>query len=1037
MQHGFCTRLRTRGGQSIGRTLNWQGTGVEPGLSFGCLFTIAMNEEEVKVRIILPWLQDHGLAPDELALETSFSLHIGTNAVVIGGRRGKTRQRARLDILVRRRGMNLLVIEVKERSELLSEDDRDQAISYARLLHPVTPFALVTNGKDFQLYDTLTKESITPENTRFPDGATLVLPDEARLEALRLFFGVSPENLTMFARAQADRVMEPLFGGPADYAAVYIPKTHVEREELTAAARAFLSGARPLFVLAGESGMGKSCVMIDLAHTLAEEGYPVLFFRGALLQGNILDEIAGEVEWAFGAQRGSIDTLRRLAANSGGKPLIVMIDGLEDWPFPARVQNLVSLVSHTRALNVRLIVSCKTASWEPFTFALGSRTGIESAIHGAAAGRGFSAHVGPFSPREFFRAVDKHRKAYGIEGGGFDPAAMRVARTSPFMLRLMFQVKAAEPRAGEARSSGGDPGRMSFDSTGYFETYLRLACRRTGQEEVSVSALIATARILFENDQEWVEEQSLRAALGLRITEQLPPALFEQRLLIGAGAPGLRRIGFGFGLLRNYIIAFHVRRWPAMPSDDFAREFVGALPSGLRAELLNFYYPFAPDAQKRLVDAPVRTHALDYLQKYIALIDEFPALRDSFAPLTRGRIGLAGELRFPPRIGMYGFRPIGDRDEEILLIPGDTSDEHSVRLFVAGVDAPHYFGFVDGFRTAVSADQIWGSEVVNQLEAMVKKGRLNEAAAPELAEELIACVLTSHKFFARFVDAKTRRVCYPVDLVEVTTALRREFLYSHFRDEAIEEKRRRGEIKEEWRGTIVSYSANLRPDEEKQVVARVEAALSSGEQVKMRAHYIDLERLKARLEKALEARRARGPRLTGPVLPLRDELAAASRRGEDLSLDKIKEHCRRVLDLALHGYRRMIETNFPKLTERFRLYHRGPVRAILAIDPGFAAGSGHSFLAFCESRSGSDEVIVCDLGEARLDLYSDTVTTPDGPQPYLSARWPVIGEFLDGRHYGGMEYDCDGSVLRRWIYRWIQEDFRVVKEGLRNADAAF
>ena len=69
-----------------------------------------MNEEEVKARIILPWLLELGLAPEELALETSFSLRIGTNSVVIGGRRGKVRQRARLDILVRRRGVNLLVI---------------------------------------------------------------------------------------------------------------------------------------------------------------------------------------------------------------------------------------------------------------------------------------------------------------------------------------------------------------------------------------------------------------------------------------------------------------------------------------------------------------------------------------------------------------------------------------------------------------------------------------------------------------------------------------------------------------------------------------------------------------------------------------------------------------------------------------------------------------------------------------------------------------------------------------------------------------
>jgi hypothetical protein len=40
---------------------------------------------------------------------------------------------------------------------------------------------------------------LTAETTRFHDGFKLVLPDEARLEAPRLFFSVSPENLAIFA----------------------------------------------------------------------------------------------------------------------------------------------------------------------------------------------------------------------------------------------------------------------------------------------------------------------------------------------------------------------------------------------------------------------------------------------------------------------------------------------------------------------------------------------------------------------------------------------------------------------------------------------------------------------------------------------------------------------------------------------------------------------------------------------------------------------------------------------------------------------
>jgi hypothetical protein len=96
---------------------------------------------------------------------------------------------ARLDILVRRRGLNLLVIEVKEDAAELSERDRDQAISYARLLHPIAPFALVTNGRDFCLFDVVTGKQL-PAETSLPEGTAIVLPDESRLEALRLFFDV-------------------------------------------------------------------------------------------------------------------------------------------------------------------------------------------------------------------------------------------------------------------------------------------------------------------------------------------------------------------------------------------------------------------------------------------------------------------------------------------------------------------------------------------------------------------------------------------------------------------------------------------------------------------------------------------------------------------------------------------------------------------------------------------------------------------------------------------------------------------------------
>ena len=184
---------------------------------------------------------------------------------------------------------------------------------------------------------------------------------------------------------------------------------------------------------------------------------------------------------------------------------------------------------------------------------------------------------------------------------------------------------------------------------------------------------------------------------------------------------------------------------------------------------------------------------------------------------------------------------------------------------------------------------------------------------------------------------------------------------------------------------------------------------------------------KSRLEQAREARRERGTRLDGPVFPLRDGLVSARSRGR-LDFEPLKDHCRLVLELALRGYRRMIETNFPHLAGRFKSYKRGPARAVLVLDPTAPPDRDRTFFALCQSRSGTDEVSVWNINQARLE--DDRIITPEGTEPHQSVYWVGIGEFLYGR-YRGMEFDCDDSVLRRWIYGQIGDDFRAFKNELR------
>ena len=108
-----------------------------------------MNEEEIKIKYVLPWLAQTGVDLRELQFERSFSVRIGRKNIPVSGSTVKDKSGARLDILVRRGDKNLLILETKAAHLSLTDDDRDQAISYARLVHPIAPYAVVTNGGEY------------------------------------------------------------------------------------------------------------------------------------------------------------------------------------------------------------------------------------------------------------------------------------------------------------------------------------------------------------------------------------------------------------------------------------------------------------------------------------------------------------------------------------------------------------------------------------------------------------------------------------------------------------------------------------------------------------------------------------------------------------------------------------------------------------------------------------------------------------------------------------------------------------------------
>lgn len=360
-----------------------------------------MNEEEIKIKYILPWLAEIGVRIDEIQLESTFSLKIGKNSIVVNSTdRRRDSVGARLDILISRGGKNLLIVETKAEDLALTDEDRDQAISYARLVHPIAPYAVVTNGREFRLYDSLTKEKIQPSEISVR-GFSAAFPANVIEEAQELFLYSSQNNLLSFCKTQVNREMELIRGTISELDKKYIPELHVTRETVSNAIKSFNHAAKPGLILVGESGRGKTCDTCWTVEQLLQNGQPVLFFNGLHIERDIVHAIATEFSWTFGGGERETTTLKRLARLMRGKSLTVVVDGIDEWSYQSRAQHLSSLIAVAEAEKFKLILSCKSSVVNEFLAIRGTPTHTKHLAE--------VVEIPTFSDREFFGAIDKYR----------------------------------------------------------------------------------------------------------------------------------------------------------------------------------------------------------------------------------------------------------------------------------------------------------------------------------------------------------------------------------------------------------------------------------------------------------------------------------------------------------------------------------------------------------------------------------------------------------------------------------------------------
>jgi hypothetical protein len=573
-----------------------------------------MSEDDIRTKVVYPWLAGCGFDPSEISIEFSFEIRLGRSAYRIDGKAtpmpaatqlsSGTTARPRTDVLVRRGQRNLMIVEVKAPDETVDDEARDQGISYARLLPQIAPFVVVTNGQTSRVYDSITRQEIT--GTQIPSdhpgirGGLNVSVDELaiRAEALESFVSLSAENLVAFCKMQLDYRMRRLRDDDPASGKKYIPSLYVDRPLPRVAIDEHLDSKRARAVAVfGRPQVGKTNFLCRFAEDRILAGKPVLFYPAISLNAGLLQEIAEDFGWLLADQ----SPITILASKLGqvlqrsGSRLTLIIDGWNEADLEVARQidrecdRLCSqgtaiqvVVSFTHSAARRLLVHGGNPSFVADATGIGQHGFQIIETDPTAASRQVnwsSVVIDPYSHHE-------QTVAYQTLGAHFKVAvpASHNKTSDPYLLGV-----AMRHFAGRALPD-------SMDEPELLRTWIESRIARGTSNDIDArSALSALGRAMTVDGSPLVEQRA-KESLGLAPLQPIPSSLCELALISRLTGGSERYVDFYNSRDRDYVIACWSLRWPerVRSGDNLWGEFAEVCRSRAGADSLAWFFRQRP-----------------------------------------------------------------------------------------------------------------------------------------------------------------------------------------------------------------------------------------------------------------------------------------------------------------------------------------------------------------------------------------------------------------------------------------------------------
>lgn len=328
-----------------------------------------MNEAELEAALrpaieqIFPWLQ-----AGNIRQQVTFTLRLGHAEIEVDGARDY-RKHGRADVLIVA-DRPLAIFELKREGLPLTDNDARQGLSYARLLEPMAPLVVVTNGVKTRIYDTYSGKELdelpgdaAAFETLIANAAQIALGD--RRDAINTLMGtdsaVWTAAITTVSSAALDEKTDAGDAPDLPFAAGFSAP-----RKATKFTRALIAqGHHRLIALQGEPLGGKSTVLAQLVRDVPINGEgAVLYLEGAVGESvfrTIADLFATNLDWPLTADDAR-HWLRTVARAAQGPRLIIAIDS-PTADNATLAGEIAQLSSNAYGNNLAVVIACDDAAF--------------------------------------------------------------------------------------------------------------------------------------------------------------------------------------------------------------------------------------------------------------------------------------------------------------------------------------------------------------------------------------------------------------------------------------------------------------------------------------------------------------------------------------------------------------------------------------------------------------------------------------------------------------------------------------------------